>query len=559
VAASQAVIEWSSKDAQVLRSMQAIERGMQNLAREQDKLRRATERASQDGLAGFEKWAGGIRNVAGAIIGAGGIVAAFNMAREAQQKALQEAEEAGKKYDEIIRKIRVQAGLTQAQGQQAQARVQAAAVRNAVDPSIAGAAAQGLIGAGFGVQDATGPALDVLLRTQAAYNAAGKSPVASEQLAKQAAAYLTSQSQPMTAANMQRIFEQGFALRAGAFELSDFGELAKQGGALQGKLTQQEQLAAFGTLVDVYGSAEAGTNLRNIVSRLSTSRVGRTSPAALKELGLKPEDVDLVGENFGTVLDRLAAGVARTPEEKRAGALKQLFEEAGVAPAMTLINERMGKYSAYQRGMGASATEFAAGATTGQAGRNAAEIRMQASIEGRRAAKDAGDDLVLKAMADDDLARGVSGAGSAMGQWAYWAARGVGLSQETSLGLVGPTNTGFDLDPRYAARILRRVEQEARGEVPPGMTSSASIEERLRREEEARRRAEAEAARRLQQMKDNAYQPTDEGGLGGFTLGPSRIRTRVPGRQKAVEVRVVNPGPPVEQRERVHPSAALGK
>jgi hypothetical protein len=550
VAASQAVIEWSSKDAQVLRSMQSIERGMQNLAREQDKLRRATERASSESVGMFDRMAAGLTRVGMSIIGGGGIIQAFDRIREATRDAAREAEEAGKQYDELFRKFRVQAGLNQIQGQAAQQRIIGAATRNAVDEATATAAAGGLIGAGFAPQEATGGALDVLLRTQAAYAASGKAPVASEQLAKQAAAYLTGTGQQMTSANMQRMFQQAFALRAGAFELSDFGELAKQGGVLTGKLNQQEQLAAFGTLVDVYGSAEAGTNLRNIVSRLSTSRVGRTSPAALKELGLKPEEVDLVGENFGTVLDRLGAAIARTPEEKRAGALKQLFEEAGVAPAMTLINERAGKYAGYQAGMRESGAAYAAAAATAATGPGAAETRQAVRIREEQAAKDAGDRLILQAMQANALEVGANPVLSSISRGIFTGLRSVpGISQETALFWAGGGAPGGAPDSAFARRILRRAEEAARGEVPPQMERAAEIEARIAREREEARKAQERAI----------IQPTDEGGLGGFTLGPSRIRTRVPGRQKAVEVRVVNPGPPVEQRERVHPSAALGK
>src|SRR5690606_16577749 len=172
------------------------------------------------------------------------------------------------------------------------------------------------------------------------YIQAGKDPGEAEKLAKDLAAYMTSQGMAKTPENMEKLMQDAFALRAGAFELSDLAELGKHGSVFAGKLSQQEQLAAFGTLVDSRPSAEAGTSLRNIVSRLSTASVGRTSKRALDKIGLSPTDVDLVGENFDAAMGRIAAGLETIPEAERAGVLKLLFEEAAVAPAQDLMRER---------------------------------------------------------------------------------------------------------------------------------------------------------------------------------------------------------------------------
>jgi hypothetical protein len=555
VAGSQAVIDWTSNDAAVLRSFQKVERGFDDIARRMQRVEQQGQRTTASMSGGFDRLASSIGKTAMALIGGGSLLTAVDMVRDANRKMLEEAQNAGKEFDRIFRDFRVQAGLNAVESDQAQARILAVGQKYAVGADVAGAAAKGLIGAGFPVQAATGDALGVLLETQKAMVASNKAPADAERLAKDAAAYLGSQGLPSNAANLRQAMHDAFALRAGAFELGDFAELGKHGAAFTGRLSQQEQIAAFGTLVDVMPAAEAGTALRNMVTRMSSARVGRTSEKALKEMGLKPEDIDLVGENFGTALERIQGGLAGMPEEQRAGALKQLFEEAGVAPANVLLGELGGKYAKYQAGMATSPAEFGAAAAVAVAGRGAGEARLAGQNKAAQAAEDAGDDLVAQAIEAEHRARGIGTFGRWLGQGqlspiSYQNLRSYGVSQETAIGMLS-------MSPDFPKAVLGRVEAATGGEMPPRFTTVESINERERREaaaqaEEDRRRARAGSSGVGVRRSTQGWTFGRKGGkFGGIPAEPAQPRVQ--------KVEVVNqPSDPPRVRE-LPPQGSIGR
>lgn len=455
-------IEWTSKDEAIVRTLQRTEQGMESLMRKVDKVESASRKAAATTETGFDKATKKIAGMASALIGGGSLLTAVDMVRRANEEMIRQADEAAKKYDELFRKFNVAAGLSAAQGAEAQRWISLNAEKNAVPVETAQAGALGLIGAGFSVKDAQGSALNVLLQTQAAMNDAGKAPVASEQLAKQAAAYFTSQGMESNAANLQKLMEDSFALRAGAFELSDLAEMGKYGATFRGKLSQQEQLAAFGSLRDAMPAAEAGTAMRNMVLKLTAG--GRTTEEALKKMRLKTTDTDLIGENFGTALDRIAGGLASLPEEEREPILKKMFEEAGVSAAKIMINERGGKYADYQAGMRTSAVGFRGAAEYAQSGPNAALLRTQIRVE-RRAAEASQRDDLFQAQLDEQISLNPESSPVVrMGsRAAYNTARGFGASQEAAARFgYGDLTGGSDMvgdARRQQARDERRPVQ----------------------------------------------------------------------------------------------------
>ena len=485
--ASTAEIVWTSRDEQVVRTLQRTEQGMAKLIQKMNQVEGASKKQTQTTVSGFDKATAAIGKMAGALIGGGSLLTAIDMVKRANEEIIRKAEEAAHKYDELFRGFRVQAGLSELQGQKAQQKIVDVATANAVKTEVAAAGAKGLISAGFDVEGATGGALTALLRTQAAMGAAGK-PVDTQNLAKQMAAYFTSQGQTPTAQLLQSAMEEAFALRAGAFELENFGEMAKYGAVFKGKLSRQEQLAAYGTLVDVMPAAEAGTSLRNIVSRLSTARVGRTSGKALAAIGLTAEQVDLVGENFGQVLDTLAGALQTVPEEQRASVLKQLFEEAGVAPASVLLEQRRGKYAGYQKGMRTSAAEFATAAGIAQQGINAAQIRQQVRAEARAEAQYDQGDLFLGALEEEAAAAGYSPARRFVARTGYHAARSFGLDPGRaaylgySVGIPtsGPGGVGGGIESRAWEQLSQDIRENTQATKENSRAAGGADEPRVR-------------------------------------------------------------------------------
>lgn len=429
-------IEWTSKDEQLVRTLQRTEQGMESLMRKMDKVEGASRKAAATTETGFEKATKKITGMATALIGGGSLLTAIDMIKRANEELIRSADEAAKKQEDLFKAFRGQAGLSAIEGEEARRWILANAEKNAVSSEVAKAAAGGLVSAGFSTKDSTVGGLNVLLRARSAYIQAGKDPGEAEKLAKDLAAYMTSQGMAKTPENMEKLMQDAFALRAGAFELSDFAELGKHGSVFAGKLSQQEQLAAFGTLRDARPPAEAGTAFRNIVSRLTTASVGRTSRRALEKIGLSPTDVDLVGENFDTAMGRIDAGLETLPEAERAGVLKLLFEEAAVAPAQDLMRERRGAYANYQKLMADAAGDYNTSANVMQGGPNAAAARLAVRKERLAADRSVRDDVFTQYL-DEQLAlhpdgspvrRTMAGAG-------YWTARKFGASQEQAADL----------------------------------------------------------------------------------------------------------------------------
>lgn len=491
MAGSQAVIDWTSNDAQLLRTFQKAERGFDDVARRLDRIEKKSDQTSRATVGGFDKITGAVKNTAMALIGGGSLMTAIDMVRDANRKMMEEAAQAAAQFDELFRGFRVQAGLNALEADKAKQAILGISRANAVGADIGTGGARGLVGAGFSVADSTGAALNVLLRARAATNATGGNADDLEGIATGVAAYLTSQQMEKTPANLQKVLQSGFALRqTGAFELGDLTEMGKYGAVFQGKMTPEEQFATFGTLVDAMPAAEAGTAMRNIVSRLSTSHYGRTSPQALAEIGLKPDDVDLTGESLMEAMTKIESGLQTIPEEKRDGILKLLFEEAAVPAANILMRNRTGRYQEYLGSIRNIGPEYAQSIQAAQSGRGAASARLGVDAEVAKAANDAADDLVIASLRAEGRKEGRSATGLDLAESIYSTARYFGASQETALGMT-VFRDEFSKSDRtgreFIKNVLRRVEQSAGGAAElgaPRFTTVQSIEQREARERE---------------------------------------------------------------------------
>lgn len=138
-------------------------------------------------------------------------------------------------------------------------------------------------------------------------------------------------------------------------KFKDLGDLAAAAPAMANAgIDMLTQVALMARMRDVQDAADAGTSLRNIFQRLQSTDVSDVKVAALAKMGLKPGDVDLVGESLETVLLRLRAGYNRLPEEQRAGVFKQLFEERGSQGFFALMSnpELIAQYRAESQEQG---------------------------------------------------------------------------------------------------------------------------------------------------------------------------------------------------------------
>lgn len=256
---------------------------------------------------------------------------------DAQRQFNQEAAETNRKLSEQEQKLRVQGGLTALQGQEAQRRVLATAYRNAVSSDVANAAAVQLISSGFSVEDATGAGLDVTLGTLAASNKFGEDPT---QLVQAAGQFLAATGQEKNAANLRQLLVSGQGLfQQTDFQISDLTQLASKVGGLSGQ-DPTEILAAYDVIRNTTNAERASTALKIFGERLSGASGDRIREEQIRKLGLKPEQVDLVGESLPQVIETIGSRIDALPEEQRQPLLQRLFGTEASSSIGTLLQNR---------------------------------------------------------------------------------------------------------------------------------------------------------------------------------------------------------------------------
>lgn len=280
-----------------------------------------------------------IRKITGLAAGYLSATAALNLFIQSNREAVQEAEKAGIKFDDMFRKFRVISGLRGLEAQQAQKRIEEIAVEFALpDVSQAEAGARQLVSSGASPEQASGDALRALLATLAVSTLQGKD-VDTAGLVEGISQFLISQGQQVTGENIRRVGAGILTLSETALNFRDIPELAGVAAGFEGKLTEAQQFAAFATIRDVLPAAEGATGLRNIVNRLAASSAQPSRVRALEQIGLTPADVDFIGETGLEPLRRVQAGIQALPPEQRAAVQTQLFGERAINTARVLFNQ----------------------------------------------------------------------------------------------------------------------------------------------------------------------------------------------------------------------------
>jgi hypothetical protein len=304
----------------------------------ENKLKQVSKTSKADfatAVQGLQEWAIGLVSVGAA---AGLLTSVFTQVRAAQAELRREADATNVTYDELIRKLRVQGGLSAAQGQEAQARLQGIAARTGVGFAVAQGTAEEMVSQGFDVASGTGAGLERMLQTIKATNA---DPGQARQITQAYAALLAATGQDKNAENLenvtravQRVFK-GTPLQA-----PDLAALAPKIQGVSNVMPMGEALAQFAVMREKSSPEIASTAMKIIWERLQTANVNTTTAKGLATIQLKPEDVDAIGEAPAAVLDRLAEGLAKIPETERAGVMSQLFGAEAASAATGLIRDR---------------------------------------------------------------------------------------------------------------------------------------------------------------------------------------------------------------------------
>lgn len=381
----------------------------------QDQLRRSIaltneelDKSNDTGKSMLSQLLNGIGPVVGSFLSLqtviSGVGTVLSTVSKANAEFFKDAEDAAKKFDKASRSFGIQADLNPEE--------RAAADKRAVDIGIetgftrekVSSAQDALASAGFSAEEASGGSLKAVLDIANAQGLRDEDP---GRAAESIAQFLTANDMALTEENVRSIGNQIQSFGPDTrFKFRDLPAIAGIAPALEGKATVQEQVAVPAILSRVFDVNSASLKTQEIVNNLSTASGQKDRREALKELGLKPEDVDFIGEGFTDVFEKLDTALQQRPEEDRTRLLKTLVEGAniGVFKEISKSVPEIRERSATSEAKGAEL--FAPAVKVGQESRDAIETRLKLATEREQAAKDQRGDLTRQAIKLDSVQRG---------------------------------------------------------------------------------------------------------------------------------------------------------
>lgn len=329
-------LQLTVKEAGQVQAWLEAKKGPEQMGDAMDKMGRKGKQSS-DTLAGamdsmIGKWA----SVQGAI---GLAQKALDFYMEANKKAIQEGKAATQIVDESIRKLRVQSssGMDQAQLTQM---IGKSAVNAAVSLPFATSAAQQAISSGFKDTDILkNGGLDSILQFANATNSTDQDPA---EMVKSLGLFLGATGQDLNSENLRRTMRGTQRLFKGTnMQASALRFMAKEGSQISqfGGLSGDDTLAISSVLLNTLKEEQAATSFRAGISDLSGAGNEKKKKDALAKFGLKPADVDMVGESFMEVMERIDQGGKDLKPEERNLALQSLFSQEARAAMMPLLSE----------------------------------------------------------------------------------------------------------------------------------------------------------------------------------------------------------------------------
>lgn len=465
------------------------------LVRKTKEAEKAAKRAADD--APINRGVAAVSRLAAGWLSIGAAVGAYIAAN---RQAMAETQQHSRDLDEIMRKFQVQAGLTDLQREDSQKKILDIAIKNATKKEFAGKVATQLVSSGFTAEAATGEALDIALQGFQASNLMNEDPT---QLTQAMGQFLEAQGLEKNPKNLERIMVGAQRLFKGTdLQVSDFSQLAGKSQALGKRMSPEEIMGTFDVLRGVTTAEKASTAIKIFGERLTGAKGDKQREDVLTQMGLAPEDVDMIGENVVAVLDRIAVAIDKVKETEREPLLQKLFgTEAGspiagllanrgkIGPAMALLGDRAG---------------FAEDVGIATSGRNAINTRLELQQQVEAARGDRGSEEINRAF---DLSLRKNGY-SNFDRWRYSTEasllQGLGFSPAASIQMVAPVAGLGDIPAAasYGTGMSSRVpNQRAVGAAADELRAaggSAALVEELRKNTESIR----ENSTRLREQKN---------------------------------------------------------
>jgi len=242
-------------------------------------------------------------------------------------------------FDVEFTKFAVQAGLTRKELIEFQERFFELSKKFGIKPQIAAQASREFISQGGALAGVRGLPIERIIET-------AKTTSVTEgitDLTKAMVGTLRNLGQELNAENLKRLRDQITGLFArSVFQAADLAVLGRNIALLKKVGIQQEtQFALFDISKSIAGDPSTGaTAVKAAILNLATAS---TKPRLVQQLaagGLKPEDIDLVGENIQTVLERLSKFSKQLEPERVLPFFKELAGKLFAGTLIGLIERR---------------------------------------------------------------------------------------------------------------------------------------------------------------------------------------------------------------------------
>ena len=318
------------------------------------------------------------------------LIATLNKLRDAQREAVAAAADETVSVDTLARRLQIQNGLTDPQRMLMSRSVLGQAMKAGATAEEGFGAATQLVSSGF-VDPIKSGTLGTILDLKGASNFQGTPEDLIKGIAQTLNAYgmqRTNQNARAIGMSVQSLFKMT------DLQLTDLQEFAKNASVFKGAgMGIDESLAGFTALREVMPSGEAATGLRNFTAILQGAGATKSATDALGSMGLQPGQVDFVGENLTTVLERLRDATKGMAEEDRNSGLIKLFGRENFAVASLLMNNpgRIAELQAVQADTGQFEADVRTSRSSMQADRNRIALRTQMSQLDRAAETHAAD------------------------------------------------------------------------------------------------------------------------------------------------------------------------
>ncbi len=292
-------------------------------------------------------YAGQFRELVGAwnegVTAATDFIGALQRIKENQEQVIRTGADAVRQIDAMTRSMQVQMGLTKEETMQERQATLEVAKQAGVTPDVA-----------FGMQTQLSSsafergALDTMLKIAQATNFEGNPQEVVQGIAQVLNAYQLERDN----ANTERLGASIVNLfRDTDLQMQDLGDFAKNAAVFENAgLKLEQSLAAFASLRNIYTGEASGTGLRNFVGILQSAGGQKSQTDALASMGLKPGQVDFVGEDLTSVIQTLRKATEGMAPEKANVAMAQLFGRENVAVAQTLLqmDDEIAKFTVIQ-------------------------------------------------------------------------------------------------------------------------------------------------------------------------------------------------------------------